>query len=513
MDIKMECRRIPCREKLYSHAAEHVEEHDIIVPDHLPDVGEVIDCSSQVCIRRESIEQDAVVVEGEVVSTMLYTPEQGCGIRRLTGRKEFRHVFSARGIAQDGQVWVRARTVRSECRTINSRKLNWKVTISLCANVYGQKEICLPSGVEEGESPCIQVRRRPVSMYLLRDAGQREFEVEEDVEIPASRDPVAELLHTHVMLRQREVKLVRGKVILSGEAVLHFLYTSDEETGKVQSMEYALPFSQIIDVAGAEENSTADVSLELLSQQVKVYDNSAGESRILHIELTLRATVLDMAKAEGEVICDAYATNGELQQHANPVPVHQLVDEVCSQITIKDVLPARQGQREISSVIGVRGNANVGQAMSEQGRLLLTGVVEISALCTSGDECFSIKKALPLRYEREMHCSMEGCDCDAEAEVDSISYNLNMSGELEIRVVCTVRLRVTRKEEQMLMQRMELQEDQEPEVRSGVILYYKKPEEGLWDIGKRYRVRVADLAAANGGEEQALEQAHMLLIP
>lgn len=512
MDIRMECRRIPCREKVYSHTAEHVEEHDIIVPDHLPDVGEVIDCSSQVCIRRESIEQDAVVVEGEVVSTMLYTPEQGCGIRRLTGRKEFRHVFSARGIDQNGQVWVKVRHVRSECRTINSRKLSWKVTITLCATVYAQREMCLPCDVEEKEG-CVQVRRKPVQMHLLRDVGQREFDVEEDVEIPASRDPVVELLRTHVLLRQREVKLVRGKAILSGEAVLQFLYTADEESGKVQSMEYALPFSQIIDVPGIEEGSNADVSLELLSQQVKVYDNSEGESRILHIELSLRATVLAMTQTEGEVICDAYATTGELQQHASPVIVHQLVDEACSQITLKDVLPAKQNGREISGVIGVRGNAVVGQALSEQGRLQLTGVVELNALCTGGDHCFAIKKALPLRYERDMPCSMEGCDCDAQAEVDSISYNLNMSGELEIRVVCTVRLRVTRKEEQMLMQRMEVQEEEHPTERSGVILYYKKPEEGLWDIGKRYRIRVSDLAAANGGEEQTLQQAHMLLIP
>ncbi|MGI6031461.1 MAG: DUF3794 domain-containing protein [Eubacteriales bacterium] len=516
MDIKLQTSKLCCKEKIMDQTAEHVTEADVIVPDVLPDAARIVDVFHCVTVREETAETDAVTLHCDIVHTILYAPENGKGVRSIVCRGSFRHSFSARGVTADTQLWSQAWMHKCDCHLLNTRKIGLQCTIMLRVRGYADREWQLPCGLEceEGETETLC---RPLDLYVTRGIGCRTFDVEDQLELPAGKGSIAELMDTRVELRHRESKVLRGKAVVKGEAQVALLYLSNAELGEVQCMEYTIPFSQIIDLPALQEGDSIQVGLELRRQEAEVFADESGQKRVVRLALEVRGTVIARGQWQGQVVEDAYSTRRQLQLRWGEMPAQRLVEETETQLTLKDVLHPPVSEGDNGCIIRICGRAWAGSTVVEEGRLRLTGTAEIDALYRSGGEegeYHAIRKALPISWELPVEGEADRVECDPQVWVQSISYNINMSGELELRVVCGVRLRAVAREPRALLCGAEGGDAWEKGNRPSAIIYYKKPEEEIWSIAKQYAVRLEELADVNGVEEAgALAHAKMLLIP
>ena len=90
------------------------------------------------------------------------------------------------------------------------------------------------------------------------------------------------------------------------------------------------------------------------------------------------------------------------------------------------------------------------------------------------------------------------------------SYNLNSSGEIEIRCLLSI--------ECMLIENYEIENitdivTEPNRKRQGMVIYFARTGESLWDIAKRYGVPCESLESQNEIETEILKEDRKLFIP
>ena len=80
-------------EKKLAHISAATESADSIVPDTFPDIGRIV-CAYmvQAAIKDQTPQNDRLLVSGTVQTTVLYEPENGGKLRRLSVPVTFAHI-------------------------------------------------------------------------------------------------------------------------------------------------------------------------------------------------------------------------------------------------------------------------------------------------------------------------------------------------------------------------------------------------------------------------------------
>ncbi len=61
-----------------------------------------------------------------------------------------------------------------------------------------------------------------------------------------------------------DVKVVADKLIVKGEALIKVLYMGSIENGTLETMEFSIPVSQIVDAPGTDEGCLCDARLSVM---------------------------------------------------------------------------------------------------------------------------------------------------------------------------------------------------------------------------------------------------------
>ena len=99
-------------------------------------------------------------------------------------------------------------------------------------------------------------------------------------------------------------------MILKGEVLIKILYLGNLEEGELETMEYSVPVSQIVDADGVDETSTCDTKMEVLGYQVQIRTDSSGEDSLLAVDIKLAASVIAYTDTEIQIV-DVYKRQAE----------------------------------------------------------------------------------------------------------------------------------------------------------------------------------------------------------
>ena len=99
---------------------------------------------------------------------------------------------------------------------------------------------------------------------------------------------------------------------------------------------------------------------------------------------------------------------------------------------------------------------------------------------------------------------------ELKAEVKHVSYNLNSSGELELRCLLSLDGRLTRQNE--LMNITGIEEKERPS-RHGIVIYFAKDGDSVWNVAKRYAVPQDKIIKYNNLENDSVAKGAKLFIP
>ncbi len=268
-----------------------------IVPDSCGDIARIVDTTGVVCLTNRELTGDGrFCASGSVEVSVLYIPERTDAAAQGDGpcALRFQIPFQCYGEGQ-GDVACEFLDIRGELSSIDTRVLNPRKVLTranLVLYPMGCRHVSMSvcTGVEEGEG--IQLLRERRQTRVAAGVREKEFTFTEELPLSPGRGGAEEILSARVDIRGTDSKLIGSKLVVKGLISASVLYK--EAGGRLNLLQQDLPFSQILEGNGFDEDCESEAAYRLLSLDCRVGSESAPDDACvmtLSVSLCARVTV------------------------------------------------------------------------------------------------------------------------------------------------------------------------------------------------------------------------------
>ena len=194
----------------------------------------------------------------------------------------------------------------------------------------------------------------------------------------------------------------------------------------------------------------------------------------------------------------------------------ELLCEGTSYENVKDIVSTKEGMPPVGVVYAANCRPVIKELQMVPDGILVKGALACMVLYGSG-ESEQRMHSLAHTFDFEHKIPVDGLDERAQFEsnvTDSVlSFSINAAGEIELRCNIEFYSRVVRKNEPELVTACLLQEDEMVKQNHGLIIYFARAEDTLWDVAKRYRVDQEKVKLLNQLSGERLLAGQKILIP
>ncbi len=474
-------------------------EGDIIVPDSKPDMAQILQTSANVVVSGKRCGADRISVDGHCDITVLYLSEHGsiCAVNTV---QTFSHTADAKGVTEDMEAEVEAQLQSADCSIINSRKMNIKMLIAIDANACCPVNAQLCTGIESDSE--LHTLKKTVRPYKKVHRSCEQMSIKERLDLPAGKPDIDTILKTSMRFTVTETKPIADKVVVNGTAYFTVLYLESSDSTKIQTAEYELPFSEVIEAPGADEGMNVNARVRCEQLYVQPACDSDGDNRKFEIECTAQIFCKVFCETELEVVEDAYCTDCIMNANKSAASIDRLAACNKMQITLKDTIELPS---DIGEVYGLCARPDIASTVIEGGKVNVEGIMEVEVLYSPADCTPPIASFKHIhKFSQVVDC--DGIDqsmmCDVNISVEHINYSIVTSNELEFRIIASLDTRIISKSNVSYVSEIETEELPENENMCCIKIYFVRPGDRLWDIAKRYRSTPERIIAENelGGE-------------
>lgn len=299
MEIKFDKKDQRFLRSVVSQGQTQEQTQEIRLPDGMPDIGRVLGCWGQPLMRSKEWHSDGMTVTGGVLAWVLYLPEDGTEPRSVDAWLPFQMKWDFPETRRDGSICTTVRLRSVDGRSTSARKLMLRCNVSIFGEALEPTEapVYVPDSVPED----VQLLRRIYPLELPVEAGEKSFQLDEELELPGSSPKVRKILYYQMEPQIQEQSVVAGKLVFKGQCRLHLLYSAED--GSLHTWDTNLPFSQYTDM-DAPHDDTAQIQVQPMVTGAEVERDEEGRIR-LQCSLVGQYRIYDRVMVE--VVEDAYS--------------------------------------------------------------------------------------------------------------------------------------------------------------------------------------------------------------
>lgn len=252
------------------------ETQELRLPEELPDIGRVLCAWGQCVVRGKQWRGDGMQASGGVTVSVLYLPEDGSVARCVESWLPFQAKWSFPQTRREGAMRIATLLQGVDARTLSARKMMLRANISLLGEALEptEAEIYAPAELPTG----IEVLANVYPAVLPREAGEKQFTIEDEIHIPGVSKWVSFSMQPEVT----EQNVVGSRVVIRGNGHLRYVYL--DEQGEIRSGNLDIPFAQFADLDRDYDNeATADLMLCVSGMEPETGEDS------LHIQCSVTA--------------------------------------------------------------------------------------------------------------------------------------------------------------------------------------------------------------------------------
>ena len=311
MEIQFEAKTCTCLETSHNkQILEKTQEHRL--GDELPDVGKILGCWGQTMIRSKENRGGEIGINGGILIGILYVPDGGGAPCTISDWIPFSSRWDSNFTDSEGTILCRCNIQSIDARSISARKLMIRASICVQIQYCYKKEFPLyyPENVAEN----IQMLKHSYPVQLPKEAGEKDFQIEETLEHLAS--DFYQLVYCTLHPQILEKKVMTDKLLFRGVCHLHFLYMTDE--GLLKKSEIDLPFSQYNELTGIYD---ADCS-SLVQLSITGLELGKNEEGILQLNAGVVGEYTIYSKENITLVEDSYGIRMKVQcvREENKIP-------------------------------------------------------------------------------------------------------------------------------------------------------------------------------------------------
>ncbi len=303
-----------------------------IVPDACPDILRIVDVCGQAVLSGKQAKEGLAQVTGAVKAVILYQPEGGGGLRRVEVSLPFTCQAEAPGLTDRGMVAAWPRLRRAEARALNPRKVLLRVDLAVDVTACQPVERPVCCGVAEPEASAICQRQFHAEHYQISAVQEKPFTFTDQIRLQGGQGEPPQLLSSRAQCVCTESKLIGSKLIFKGAVELCLLL--QEPGGGLTVHHESLPFSQIMEIAGAGEDGDCQVGVEI----VELRCESAGDGREVNVDLELLAQAQVRCHRPVTILQDLYSTAWQMEVDNEQQDLCQLGGESVRPQAVREML-------------------------------------------------------------------------------------------------------------------------------------------------------------------------------
>lgn len=481
---------------------ETMREH--IVPDSCADIARIVETTGQVFVTGRELSGDGrLCASGTVDVSVLYIPEKGsspCVLR-------FQMPFQCCGDRQWNDMEyldIRGELQSVDTRLLNPRKVLTRVNLilypAMCRKV--SRSVCTDALNDES----LELLRCQKQTQVIAGVREKEFTFLEELPISQGRGGVEEVISCRADVRGTDCKLIGTKLVLKGIVAVTALYR--ESGGMLEQMRTELPFSQILDGVGMQEDWDFDSSYQLLSLDCRIGSESGADDRhVLTLNLLLRGRVTAWQTEELSFIADLYSINANVVCRTDELALRENCQRNVKRLNIRETLETGTPVKMILDMEVGCGSVRVDNAAR-------TLEIPLWARCLYMDEndsLHSVKRDFATRcpIEQDDDMQIEGwafCRGDIMASV--------LPDGIELRFPVDCMIDAGRVNTYICVSGGEYEEEQSAGSSSSLILRKIGRDESLWSVAKTYRTTCKSILEVNEiPDEHQVPHDKLLLIP
>ena len=478
-----------------------------IVPDSCGDIARIVDTTGLVCLTSCELTGDGrFCASGSVEASVLYIPEKEDGVRALHFQIPFQCYGEGQGPADCEFLDIRGELHSIDTRVLNPRKVLTRASLTLYPSGcrHATVSVCTEMAEDGGEN--VQLLREKRESRVVAGVREKEFTFTEELPLSPGRGGAEEILSTRLDIRGTDSKLIGNKLVVKGLISAAILYR--ENGGRLSLLQQDLPFSQILEGNGFDEDCESDAAYHLLSAECRAGSEGApDDAYVVTMSLLVKARVTVWRGEEVAFIADLYSTAAPVSCQMMELELNEDAQKSARRQNVRELLETGV---PVKSVLDTEiGCGAVQPAGSE---------VKISAWARclyldENDVLGSVRREFTVSCPAEMPGELAGCQGEAACHGDVITNIMPEGIELRFPLDCT--LSASNRRRYLCVSGGETdEEEQNKEVMPSLILRKLSPEETLWSVAKQYRTTRKGILEVNElNEESQIPYDRLLLIP
>lgn len=508
-------------------------EADINVSDTKPDVAKVIyDCGT---IKVDEIKtgMNKIWVKGKLCYQILYQTEGTLSVDNALsadkGGKTLAGIDGDIPFMEEIYLDKFEGTDRVVCKTnlddmrvhiINSRKLSIQSVISLEPRVEESisEELCVELDNTGDTDQRLEYRKKSLD-FLETIVKKRDLlRIHEETRLPAGMPDIGSALWKNAVISNINFRPMDEKLGITGELSVFIVYREDT-SGRINWYETVIPFNGSVECQNSREGMIADVMYEVGHEEITIREDSDGEFRVIGIETTVELEIKLYEKESTSIVADVYGVSCEVQAGIDSKQFRDLYMELNIEEKLNRSIKLEDADPKILQVCHSDARAKLAETTWKDGQLRMNGEIELQVLYASNENgavLCSVRSTVPFEIVKDIPDMSEAQleQCSMSIWIPQQAVSIKDSAQLEWRGSINARLLMynTKNEDILTELKIEPINADVLEKLPGFAIYYVKPGDSLWQIGKKYYVSVGRIKEMNNLTEDEIKAGDKILI-
>lgn len=497
-----------CREK-----KQITLDRDFNVPDARPDALQIMKEQGEIQIEEAHMIEGKASIRGVMNFQVLYATEGEAGISEMSGSIPFEEMIPLSCAERGDELTVQASFGDLRSELINSRKLGIKAVVNLDVKAETVCDGEGAVGLEEAED--VYSKNKVLDVSRLVFSKKDILRIRDEWKIPGTKDAIGSVLYSDVQLGEMNTRMMENELQVDGQATFFVIYLGEGEEGTINYFENTIPVEGTIDCSGCQSNMVAQVIPGIHSRDIEVKEDEDGEDRVMDVELVVDFDIKVYGQDQLELLTDFYS----LKEICKPVYEESYFENLImhNKNKVKVTGKIAAGEYAPLQIWNVAGDLRIDRQSQQQDRVLVEGVVEVSALYLTGDEKIplaTVKGNIPFEQTVEADGVTESSNIWLQGSLEQISGTLTGDKEIEIKAVVALDVIAFERIEEPIIHDYESEEiDWKARSREpGMVGHVVQPGETLWDVAKRFCTTEDNIREINQLESDELQTGDILLV-
>lgn len=509
MNLRVLKQEMSVNNEFFNQSAEHSVELDLAVPEYYPEIQKVLKCRATPRVASSSINGQILSVEGNVNILLMYvTPKNElCSYEYIL---PFSHNFEF-----DGETigCVPVCTVREEyinCRPTDVRNVELHGAIGINVKIIKKQSSEIVADIDGGNvvmNKGMAPATTPIGMT------EKCMLIEEELELGNGQPSIRNILRYDAVVTNSECKIISNKVVCKGELKVFVLYCG-EQTSSPQTFRTVIPYSQIIEIDGINDECECDVTSEVAQLEIKSRTSITGEARTFSLCGKLRFRATACCNNDLPVVYDAFSTKYETEIASKEIMIEKIFKTVNYSFVCKRNVEITSGT--VGTVIDLWADTQIISSRIDNEELCVTGNMGIYILAYDSDgNPIYIERSVDFDCKTAAVGAKPQMRSNSSVKVKNIGYTIIDNCNIEISAELQLNSCIYNISKINVVNDITVSENciKKSNSNSAMVIYFADAGERIWDIARKFNSSPDEISEINSVETPEIKCSKALLIP